>query len=213
MEDVSVTIAAVESVGDDAIVIEFESPRDFEARPGQFLKLGTVVDGEQVNRFYTISSADVAETFEVTIEIDPEGELGPHLEALTVGDTLTMSGPYGNDYYEGEPRVVVLAGGPGVGPAIGIARRAIADGGEAAIVYCDDDHIHEETLDSLEADGVAVRFLAADADMTDTVADVITGDDGEQVFVYGFADFLDDATAAIEATGINPEAAKVENFG
>jgi len=213
MEDVTVTVAAVEPVGDDAVVIEFESPDGFDAQPGQFVKLGAVVDGEQLNRFYTISSADVAETFEVTVEIDPEGELGPYLDALAAGDTLTMSGPYGSDYYEGEPRVVVLAGGPGVGPAIGIARRALADGNEAAIVYRDDAPIHEDALAALESDGVTVHVIDADTDMTDTVADVVTDSDGEQVFIYGFADFLDAATAAIEATGVSPEAAKVENFG
>ncbi|WP_136718202.1 ferredoxin--NADP reductase [Halorientalis salina] len=213
MEDVTVTVAAVESVGDDAVVVEFETPDGFEARPGQFVKLGTVVDGEQLNRFYTISSADVDGTFEVTIEIDPEGELGPVFADLAAGETLTMSGPYGSDYYEDEPRVVVLAGGPGVGPAIGIARRAIADDGEAAVVYRDDDPIHEDALAALEAEGATVHVIGADADLTDTVAEVVTAGDGEQVFVYGFADFLDAATAAIEAAGVDSDAAKVENFG
>jgi len=218
MEAASVTVAGVESVGDDAVAIEFESPAGFEARPGQFVKLGTVIDGEEENRFYTISSPDVADTFEVTIEIDPEGTLGPYLAALEVGDELSLSGPYGNAYYEDEPRVVVLAGGPGVGPAIGIARRAIADGNEAAIVYRDDDPIHEDALDTLQADGVPVHVLDADADMTDAdmadaVADVLAGSEGEQVFVYGFADFLDAATAAIEGAGGDPDEAKVENFG
>jgi len=213
MEDVPVPVATVESVGDDAKVLEFESPDDFEARPGQFVKLGTTVDGEEMNRFYTISSPDVAGTFAVTIEIDPEGEFGPYLDALEPGDTLSMSGPYGSDYYEDEPRVVVLAGGPGVGPAIGIARRAIADGGEAAIVYRDDDPIHEDTLATLDADGATVHVLDADADMDTAVADVVTGADGEQLFVYGFADFLDAATSAIDATGADSDRAKVENFG
>jgi len=33
------------------------------------------------------------------------------------------------------------------------------------------------------------------------------------VFVYGFADFVEDATTAIERGGGDPDAAKVENFG
>ena len=39
------------------------------------------------------------------------------------------------------------------------------------------------------------------------------GRDGEQTFIYGFADFLSDAEVAIEAAGGDPEAAKAENFG
>ncbi|WP_335999621.1 FAD-dependent oxidoreductase [Halorientalis halophila] len=213
MEDESISVAAVSSVGEQAVAIAFESPLDFEARPGQFVKLVAEVDGERESRFYTISSPDVTDTFEVTVEIDPDGELGPILADLEAGDEMTVSGPYGNAYYEDEPRSVILAGGPGVGPAIGIARRALADGNEAAIVYRDDDPIHGDALDALAAEGVAVHTLAADDEMTDAVADVLTGAEGEQVFVYGFADFLDAATTAIDAAGGDPDRAKVENFG
>ena len=213
MEDVTVTVAAVRAVGPDAVAIEFESPDGFEARPGQFVKLGTEVDGERESRFYTISSPDVTDTFDVTVEIDPEGTLGPLLADLEAGDTLTVSGPYGNAYYEDDPRVVVLAGGPGVGPALGIARRALDDGGEAAVVYRDDTPLHEADLDQLETDGATVHVLDETDDMSAAVTDVVTGSEGEQVFVYGFADFLDAATSAIEAAGGDPDQAKVENFG
>jgi 3-phenylpropionate/trans-cinnamate dioxygenase ferredoxin reductase subunit len=213
MEDVTVSVAAVRSVGPDAVVIAFESPDEFAARPGQFVKLGTEIDGEHESRFYTISSPDVEDTFDVTVEIDPEGTLGPLLADLTPGDTLTMSGPYGNAYYEDDPRVVVLAGGPGVGPALGIARRAIDDGGEAAVVYRDDTPLHEADLDELAADGATVHVLDEADDMAAAVTEVVTGADDEQVFVYGFADFLDAATSAIEAAGGDSDRAKVENFG
>ncbi|MFB6085123.1 MAG: ferredoxin--NADP reductase [Halorientalis sp.] len=213
MEDVSVPVAAVEPVGQDAVAIAFESPPDFSAYPGQFVKLSAEVDGERESRFYTISSADVTETFEITVEIDPDGAFGPILADVAAGDELVVSGPYGNAYYDGEPRAVVLAGGPGVGPAVGIARRALADGNEAAVVYRDDDPIHETALDELAAAGVTVHVLDADDDMTEAAADVVTGTDGEQVFVYGFADFLDAATAAVDAAGGDADAAKVENFG
>jgi len=213
MEDVTVTVAAVRDVGPDAIAIDFESPAGFVAQPGQFVKLAAEIDGEEESRFYTISSPDVADTFEVTVEIDPDGALGPHLDALEPGDTLTMAGPYGSDYYDGEPRAVVFAGGPGVGPAIGIARRAIEEGNAAAIVYQDDSPIHGDALAALDDDGVLVSVLSTGEDMTDAAAAAITTDEGEQVFVYGFADFLESATAAIEAADGDPDDAKVENFG
>ncbi|WP_424019588.1 FAD-dependent oxidoreductase [Halorientalis pallida] len=213
MEDEPLSVAAVSSVGQNAVAIAFESPPDFSARPGQFVKLVAEVDGERESRFYTISSSDVDDTFEVTVEIDPDGALGPILAELEAGDTMTISGPYGNAYYEDEPRAVILAGGPGVGPAVGIARRALADGNEAAIVYRDDDPIHEDALDELAAEGVTIHVLDADDDMTEATTDVLTHDEGEQVFVYGFADFLDAATTAIDAAGGDPDGAKVENFG
>jgi 3-phenylpropionate/trans-cinnamate dioxygenase ferredoxin reductase subunit len=211
MDERSLEVAAVRTVGPDSIAIDVETPAAFDAQPGQFVKLTLEVDGEDQSRFYTISSPDVEGTFEMTVGIDPDGEVAPHLADLEAGDSVRISGPFGSDYYEGESRSVLLAGGPGIGPAIGIAERAVADGNDAAVVYQDDAPIHEDRLDALRESGVTVHVLAGDADLTDAVADV-TGEGG-QVFVYGFADFLDNAMAALESAGVDTEDAKVENFG
>ncbi|WP_436906626.1 FAD-dependent oxidoreductase [Halosimplex marinum] len=209
MEDTEVAVVAVESVGEDAVAIDFETPAGFDAQPGQFVKVALY--GVEESRFYTISSPDVDGTFEITVGIDPEGEVGPELAELTAGDTVEVSGPYGDAYYEGEQRVLILAGGPGVGPAIGIAERALDEGGEAAIVYRDAAPIHDDRLTELNERGASVAVLAPSSPLASSVDDALTED--TQVFVYGFADFLDDATAAIEAAGGDAEAAKVENFG
>jgi len=211
MDERSLTVTAVRDVGPDAIAIDVETPDDFSAEPGQFVKLTLEVDGEDESRFYTISSPDVEGEFEMTVGIDPEGEVAPHLADLEAGDSVRIEGPFGSDYYEGESRAVLLAGGPGIGPAIGIAERAVAEGNDAAVVYRDDAPIHEDRLDALREAGVLVHVLDGDADLTDAVAEATA--DGGQVFIYGFADFLDDATAALEAAGVDTEDAKVENFG
>jgi cytochrome-b5 reductase len=228
--DATVAVTAVESVGPHTVAIEFESPAEFDARPGQFVKLsGTVADGallapgearsdegEEFSRFYTLSSPGVSDTFEVTVGVDPE-EAGPfseRLAALAPGDELRVSGPFGNSHYEGESRVVVLAGGPGVGPAVGIGEAAVADGNDVAVVYrCDDAPAHERRLSGLRDAGATVTLLDADADLSESVAAALTGEDGEQVFVYGFADFVEAAERAIADAGGDPAAAKVENFG
>ncbi|WP_284009810.1 FAD-dependent oxidoreductase [Haloarcula pelagica] len=211
MDERLLPVTAVRSVGPDAVAIDIETPPEFDARPGQFVKVTLPGDEDEESRFYTISSPDVEGTFEMTVGIDPEGAVAPRLADLEAGDELLVAGPFGSDYYEGEPRAVVIAGGPGVGPAVGIAERALQDGNEAAVVYQDDDPIHVERLDALEADGAFVSLLAEDEDMTEAVADAVA--DGGQVFVYGFADFLDAATAALEAAGVDADGAKVENFG
>jgi ferredoxin-NADP reductase len=214
MDQTSLTVAAVEPVGPDAIAISFETPTDFTASPGQFVKLTLDTDDGEQSRFYTISSPDVEETFEVTVEVDPDGAVGPLLAELEPDDSVPVAGPFGSAYYEGEPGAVVLAGGPGVGPAVGIGERALADGHDAAVVYRDSAPIHGDRLDALAADGSLVRIVDDDAALADHVAAALdsVGEDA-QVFVYGFADFLDAAMDAIEAAGGEPDAAKVENFG
>ncbi len=213
--DATVTVTAVDEVGPETYAIRFDTPDGFTAEPGQFVKLGTEIDGEHVARFYTLSSPTVGETFEVTVGIDLEegGEFSAFLADVEPGVEMTLSGPFGDQHYDGEGRVVVLAGGPGVGPAVAIAERALDDGGEAAIVYRDDDPAHGSRLGALRDRGATVYLLDGDTDLTGAVTDVVTGADGEGVFVYGFADFVDDAEAAIEAASGDVDAAKVENFG
>ena len=211
--DATVTVRSTAEVGPDTIAIEFDSPDGFEAEPGQFVKLTGTVDGESYSRFYTLSSPEVTESFEVTVGID-EAEGGPfsvHLGSLSEGDTLEMTGPFGNNYYEGESRVVVLAGGPGIGPAVGIGERALAEGKTVAVVYADNEPAHEARLAELEATGATVYVVSGEIE--DAVAATLSGEPGEQVFVYGFGSFVKEAEEAIEAAGGDPTDAKIENFG
>ena len=84
MDQTEARVVAVREIGPDDIAIDIETPDGFEARPGQFVKL--TGDGE--SRFYTISSPDVDGSFEVTVEVDPEGTLGPWLAAREPDDTV-----------------------------------------------------------------------------------------------------------------------------
>ena len=210
----TVAATSVHEVGPDTVAIGFETPAEFSAMPGQFVKLSGTVDGEEHSRFYTLSSPDVEGSFEVTVGVSEEsGPFSRHLATLDPGDELTMQGPFGSNHYEGESRVVVIAGGPGVGPAVGIGERALADGNDVAVVYLDDAPAHVTRLEELAAMGATVVMDDADADLAVHLRDVLGGDaEGEQVFVYGFADFVDRATDALAALDYVGET-KVENFG
>lgn len=243
MDATTCAVRAVREVGSDAIAIDVETPTELDAQPGQFVKLTfdladklefdaierlaaegelDVGDADElrrgeealVSRFYTISSPDVGDTFEITVGIDPEGTVGPVLDDLVAGDVVTVSGPFGNDYYEGEDPAVVVAGGPGVGPAIGISERAVADGHDAAVVYQDDEPIHEERIYALRKEGGTVAIIDTDDALDAAVENAIDEfGRGSQLFVYGFADFIDAAMTAIEAAGGDAGNAKIENFG
>ncbi|WP_058365508.1 FAD-dependent oxidoreductase [Haloparvum sedimenti] len=215
--DTTVTVTASASVGPDTVAVRFATPDGFTAEPGQFVKISATVEGEGYARFYTLSSPDVDEEFEVTIEVDPSegGPFSEYLAGLSAGDEVEISGPYGDDHYEGEARVVVLAGGPGIGPAVAIGERALADGNEAAVVYRDDAPAHGARLNDLQENGASVHVVGTDETeaFDEAVEEAVTGADDEQVFVFGFAPFVAAAGDAIEAAGGDPDAAKVENFG
>jgi ferredoxin-NADP reductase len=212
MDPTATTVRAVRDVGPDTVAIDLATPDDFAAAPGQFVKLTATLDGEDESRFYTVSSPDTEGTFELTVSYDPEegGAFSEFLLDLEAGSTVTVTGPFGTDFYEGEPASLVLAGGPGVGPAVGIAEAALRDGNDVTVVYRDDAPVHEDRLAAVATAGGTVFVLADDEAVSEAVADAY---DGQQLFVYGFADFLDVAERAVEAAGGTMDGAKVENFG
>lgn len=210
MDETAVTVRGVTDVGPDTVAIEFETPAAFSAEPGQFVQLLGTVDGEEVARFYTLSSPDVEDSFEVTVAIDPDGEFGPYLASLSAGDKVTIKGPFGESYYRGEDAVVVLAGGPGIGPAVAIAERTLAEDGDAAIVYQDDGIVHADRLAALSQAGAAVYVV--DEGFGSAVASALAAVPGA-VFAFGFAEFVEQSKNALVATGFDIDDGFFESFG
>jgi 3-phenylpropionate/trans-cinnamate dioxygenase ferredoxin reductase subunit len=212
MEGTEVAVEEVRSVGDDTVAIDLSNPEGWEITPGQFVQVGLGVGEDFVVRHYTVSSPYSDGGFEITVGVDPDGELSPHLAELETGDYVSVDGPFGRAYYEGEKNVVVLAGGPGVGPAVGIGER-VADEHAAeniVVVYVDEEPAHIDRLGVLRGDGATVEILGDEARLSDAVAETV--EDGAQVFVYGFEGFLREAKDALEKAGYEGEA-KLENFG
>ena len=207
MIEAEVTVRSVREVGSETIAVDLDTPADFDPAPGQFVKVTAFVDGEHVTRFYTLSSPVVENTFELTVGIDPDGTLAPWLRDA-VGETVTVEGPYGRAYYDGETKVLVLAGGPGIGAAVGIGEAAETAGHDVTIVYRGEEPAHGERLAALEKAGVSIELTER---LEDAVITHLQED--TSVFVYGFQAFVTESLAAIEAAGGSPEQAKVENYG
>lgn len=210
MDGIAVRITDLREVGPDAIALEIETPAEFDARPGQFIQLCATVEGQPVTRHYSISSPRITDTFEITVSIDPEGTLSPKLAEVTPGETVEIAGPYGRVYYEGESRVAILAAGPGIGAAVGIAERTLLEDGDAALVFKTSDLIYENRLARLASEGSRV-YVVDDSDRFEIATETVL--DERHIFVYGFETFVDAARAAIVRTGRDPKAAKIENFG
>lgn len=212
MEGTPVTVESVSEVGPDTVTLELATPEGFDALPGQFVLLRAAPDEEVLSRHYTLSSPSVGETFELTVGIDPDGDLSPWLAALEGGETVHVDGPFGHVTYEGEDDVVAVAGGPGVGPAVAIAEAAHVAGHDAVVIYQADEPAHTERLEALEDSGATVVFVDGDADAE--LADAITThrEDG-QLYAFGFDGFVTAVADAIEDAGGDADDALIENFG
>lgn len=224
MDATQVSVRDVTDVGEDTVAIELSTPPSFDAAPGEFVLVRATVGvsgdaggasdasdgGEEIARHYTLSSPRVDDSFEITVGVDPDGDLTPHLAALEPGDELTIEGPFGEVSYAGEGDVLVLAGGPGVGPAVAIAERAREAGHDAAIVYLDDAPAHVDRLSALAAEGADV-VTVTDADAFHAAVGPVA--DVGQPYVFGFQQFCEDALDALADAGVDREDALVESFG
>ena len=212
MEGIEVTVENVREVGPDTVALELSTPDGFDALPGQFVVLRVELDGETITRYYTLSSPRVEETFELTVGVDPDGDLSPWLASLEGGETVHVDGPHGRNTYDRDGDVVAAAGGPGVGPAVAIAEAAQEAGHEATVIYQDDEPAHVDRLEALEEAGATVVLVEAGDD--ETLADAVGTflEDGH-LYVFGFNDFVTTVADAIDDAGGDSDRALIENFG
>lgn len=204
-----VKIESITDVGQDTFALEFVTPSNFEAHPGQFILVRAEIDGEEKTGYYTLSSPDVKNTFEVTVAITPGGTLGPWLVDRKVGESITVEGPYGDIQYLGNTDAVVLAEGPGIGPAVGIAERATSKGKNARIIHTEASPPHAERLNSNQNDYVSVTQASTTKELLNELANV----SNEQIYVFGFEEFVEKAKEALEKADIGPASAEIESFG
>jgi ferredoxin-NADP reductase/DMSO/TMAO reductase YedYZ heme-binding membrane subunit len=98
----------------------------FRYQPGQYLNLALVVDGQRVNRSYTIASSPTrAHYCEVTVKRSAAGPGSRHLhEVVREGSRLKVSAPAGRFVFTGQEsdRVVLIAGGVGITPLMSMVR-------------------------------------------------------------------------------------------
>lgn len=204
------TIESIRPVGADTIAIELRTPPEFTAEPGQFVLIRAEVADEEETGYYTLSSPNVDDTFEITVAVDPDGTLGPWLERRNVGDSVRFDGPYGDVTYDGQGGVIVLAKGPGIGPAIGIAERATAANESATILYEGENPPHSDRLKALQSDGATVISVDDAVQMSDHLTEHSTG---KRTYVFGFDTFVDEVKTALEDAGIDSDSIGIENFG
>jgi ferredoxin-NADP reductase len=144
---------------------------------------------------------------EITVEYVPEGTLAPWLAERAAGDEIEIEGPFGDVRYAGDGDAVVLAEGPGIGPAVGIAERARRESYETTIVFWGEDPPHRDRLDALEADGATVLVVESLRDASD-----VLGEAGDAtVYVFGFESFVRDAKTVAE--GVGADDIRAESFG
>jgi ferredoxin-NADP reductase/uncharacterized protein YcbX/ferredoxin len=122
------------------------------ARPGQHLRVHRTSAGDAAWRSYTISRVE-ADRVRITVGDRDEGWISNWISGSPVGDSVTVSGPYGDAVVDpGEGPVLVLTAGIGITPALAVAHalRSSPDDRKVDFVHVERTHTRVAHLDELE---------------------------------------------------------------
>src|ERR1700739_96248 len=103
-----------------------EKPLLFSYRPGQFVTLLLTIDGEYIERSYSVSSSPSRRHgLELTVKRVPGGRVSNWLcDHVTVGDRLTIKGPAGkfSCYDCPASKMLLISAGSGITPVMSMSR-------------------------------------------------------------------------------------------
>lgn len=138
---------------------------------GQYLTLTVEVDGEQLQRCYTISSPPSRPgPLAITVKRVPGGPVSNWLHDHVVpGDTLWATGPFGEFSHVRHPvgKYLFLSAGSGITPMMSMTR-TLRDEGPTDVVFVHsartpDDIIFRDELETIGADVVVTVICEADS--------------------------------------------------
>lgn len=112
----------------DTVSVSFEIPTELEEQfsfsAGQYLTLKADINGEDVRRAYSISSAPYENEWKVAIKQVDGGKFSTYAQTLTAGSELEVMAPTGNFTVKSDEakNYVLFAAGSGITPIISIAK-------------------------------------------------------------------------------------------
>ena len=198
---------------------------DFRYRPGQFCTLRVCIDGQQLLRSYSMSSAPEADAdLTVTVKRVPGGAVSNWLvDRVEAGDELELTRPAGVFCLSQSPApVVALCGGSGVTPVMSLAKSALASTARrVTILYANRDRrsvIFGSDLEALTAiHGPRFEVLwhfDAESGLVDpaTVAALARREPEADFYICGPTPFMDMVEPMLLVSGIPAGRIFIERF-
>ncbi|NGY63695.1 2Fe-2S iron-sulfur cluster binding domain-containing protein [Lentzea sp. NEAU-D13] len=222
LREVRVVEVRRETASAVTVVLE-DAGRPFDFRPGQFFTLVTDIDGRQVRRPYSASSAPGSSRLEITVKHVEGGRFSTHVHrTLAVGDTLSVRGPSGSFHVETGHDVALIAAGSGVTPMMSMIRSLLAESTDRiALLYSNrslEETIFAAELERLaEHDRLSVTHVLTSRDGRLDVSGVrewagSLASPGTRFYLCGPEPFMDTARQALDELGVPDDHVHVERY-
>lgn len=203
-----------------SLVLTKGDQQAFAFRAGQFFTV--VADG--VTRNYSASNAPGGSELHFTIREKTTGRVSPRLARLTAGDTVHVLGPFGAFAWDddGASRPVVLvAGGAGISPIMGMLRTILAKRADldVTLLYANrspDDVIFHAALTELATEHPRLSVVHHHGDLDRARAAAILSRIGNyrepRFFVCGPDGMRDEVLAALSELAVPESSISIERF-
>ncbi|WP_298923368.1 ferredoxin--NADP reductase [uncultured Allomuricauda sp.] len=147
-------IAAVDTLTPNAVALTFEVPENlkntFAFTAGQYITIKHTVNGEELRRAYSISSAPSSGKLTVGIKKVPKGTFSVYAnENIKAGDVLEVMPPEGRFVFEKNSEaknIAAFAAGSGITPIISIAQTVLESHPESTFVLVFGNQSPEEAM-------------------------------------------------------------------
>lgn len=160
----SLNITEIVKETPETVSISFHIPdnlaEDFHFKAGQYLTLRSMINGEDVRRSYSISSAPHEGTMTVAVKKVENGLFSTYAQNLNVGDQIEVMAPQGNFVLktDGSKNYVFFAAGSGITPIISLIKEILnADNGSSVKLFYGNKTSHQ-TIYKAELDLLSEKF-------------------------------------------------------
>jgi len=190
-------IERIDLVAQNTVRLDLMLNEALDFLPGQYAKLK--VPGTDVWRSYSFMSIPARNEISFLIRLLPAGAMSDYFRQAQVGDVLEMTAPHGVFFMRPDAgRSVLIAGGTGLGPMLGMLQTAADNASNTAqpmqLLYGVNDVAELACLDMLEA----MKQKLTDFSWSISIANMANED---SVYRRGFAtDLLDDFAADVSTT-------------
>ncbi|MCV7370024.1 ferredoxin [Mycolicibacterium duvalii] len=215
----------------DAVSLVLDVPEDcshrFRYKAGQFLTLLVSVEGRDLRRCYSMSSAPLEDELRITVKRDPGGVVSNWLnDTATAGSELQAAPPEGkfvlDEGVSATAPLIAFAGGSGITPIMSLVRTVLADSerpvklfyanrGRSSVIFSD----ALEQLADAYPDRLTVRHhFDEDAGVVSPeTIDSFAGDSAAgHFFICGPTPFMDTVENALLSAGVTKDRLHLERF-
>jgi vanillate O-demethylase ferredoxin subunit len=185
--------------------------------PGSHINVGVTVDGRADSRSYSLVGEPGGGVYRIAVKRDDSGRGGScAMHRLRQGMRVSLSSPQNNfDLEFDRPDYLLVAGGIGITPMLGMAQALKKRGASFRFVYCARSRDELALLPELPAicgEALSV-FVSDEGQRLDLAREIATLDPEGQLYLCGPMRLLDDARRVWSEAGRAPSGLRYETFG